>query len=120
MCASACAAYLTLLWAIDAVGSLDYPISVEANGLPAPSYQWQQLITVEYNITTNSTDSNSTTNSTVSARDSFYTEREIVFVDVRTHACPRTHALHPCAWVALLTQPIRSSTTSWARQEARC
>jgi hypothetical protein len=106
------------LWAIAAVGSLDYPISVEANGLPAPSYQWQQLITVEYNITTNSTDSNSTTNSTVSTRDSFYTEREIVFVDVRT-AHARMHCMSSMALFTHMTT-IRSSTTSWARQEARC
>lgn len=34
---------------------MDYPVTVEGSALPAPSYQWQQLVTKEINVTTNET-----------------------------------------------------------------
>jgi hypothetical protein len=36
-------------------GAVDYPITVEGSGLPAPSYQWEQLVTNDVNVTTNVT-----------------------------------------------------------------
>jgi hypothetical protein len=36
-------------------GVVGYPITMEGSGLPAPAYQWQQLITKEINVTVNKT-----------------------------------------------------------------
>lgn len=108
---------------------MDYPISVEAEGLPAPSYQWQQLVTVEYNITTNSTDgaNNSTTdNSTIARRDhSFHAERAIVSVDVH-HFSALTHTLAIALTIAHASPHThnrthrRNSKTSRGKRRARC
>lgn len=68
-------------------GAVNYPITVTASAIPPPAYQWQKLVTIEVNTTTNST-----TNSTgAGKRDEEYhsfwmDKREIVnvtdFVDI--------------------------------------
>ncbi len=36
-------------------GAVNYPITVTASAIPPPAYQWQKLVTIEVNTTTNST-----------------------------------------------------------------